>query len=141
MVNVTVIKIINLAFSRREVSSLLSVASKIQGKKWGVNMMLDQDFLRFQMVKRILCAMDSDFAIGDEGSLWINDGQYQILLPDQTTSEVIIRFSKNLYPAAVADIAARFSGVATLMGLDVCFTGWFDPDDDSTGVVLIQEDV
>ena len=102
--------------------------------------MIDPKFLRLQMVKRILDAMNSEFAFSDDGSLWINDGQYQILLPDQTTSEVIIRFSKNLYPAAVAGIATRFSGVATLIGLDVVFTGWFDSNDDSTGVVLIGED-
>lgn len=101
--------------------------------------MIDQKFIRLQMVKRILDSMDSEFAFGDNCSLWINDGQYQILLPHRPTSEVIIRFSTNLNQAAVADIAARFSGVATLMGLDVSFTGWFDPDDDSTGVVLIQE--
>jgi hypothetical protein len=84
--------------------------------------------------------MDSEFALGEDGSLWINDGQYQIFLPDRPTSEVIIRFSKNFHPAAVAGIATRFSGVATPMGLDVSFAGCFDPNDDSTGVVLIQED-
>jgi hypothetical protein len=102
--------------------------------------MIDLKIVRLQYVERVLAAMDSDFALGEDGSLWVNDGQYQILLPDQTTSEVIIRFSKNLHPAAVAGIATRFSGVANPMGLDVSFTGCFDPNDDSTGVVFIEED-
>ncbi len=103
--------------------------------------MLDPKFLRLQMVKRILDAMDSEFALGEGGSLWIDDGQYQIFLPHRSTSEVLIRFNKNLHPAAVAGIATRFSGVATSMGLDVSFTGCFDPNDDSTGVIVIGEDV
>ena len=102
--------------------------------------MIDSKAVRLQYVERIIAAMDPEFAFGEDGSLWVNDGQYQILLPDQSTSEVIIRFSKNFYPAAIADIATRFSGVATPMGLDVQFFGYFDPNSDATGVVLIQED-
>ena len=102
--------------------------------------MIDQNLTRLQLVKRILDAMDSEFALGEDDSLWINDGQYQIFLPDRPTSEVIIRFSKNFHPAADAGIATRFSGVATPMGLDVSFAGCFDPDSDTTGVVLIQAD-
>ena len=101
--------------------------------------MIDQNSTRLQLVKGILAAMDSEFAFDEDGSLWINDGLFQIFLPAQFTSEVIIRFNKNLHPAAVANIATRFSGVATPMGLDVSFEGWFDPNDDSTGVVLIEE--
>ena len=101
--------------------------------------MIDQNLTRLQLVKRILDAMDSEFALDEDGSLWINDGQYQIFLPDRPTSEVIIRFSKNLHPATVAGIATRFSGVATPMGLDVRFVGCYDPDNDATGVVLIEE--
>jgi hypothetical protein len=102
--------------------------------------MIDSKAVRLQYVERILAAMDAEFAMGEDGSLWVNDGQYQIILPDRPTSEVIIRFSKNLFPAAIADIAARFSGVATPMGLDVSFYGYFDPNSDATGVVLIEAD-
>jgi hypothetical protein len=102
--------------------------------------MIDLKVVRLQYVERIIAAMDSEFALGEDGSLWINDGQYQIFLPDLPTSEVIIRFSKILHPAAVAGIATHFSGVAIPMGLDVSFTGCFDPNDDSTGVVFIEED-
>ena len=101
--------------------------------------MIDQNLTRLQLVKRILDAMDSEFALDEDGSLWINDGQYQIFLPDRPTSEVIIRFSKYLHPAVVAGIATRFSGVATPMGLDVRFVGCYDSDNDATGVVLIEE--
>ena len=101
--------------------------------------MIDQNLTRLQLVKRILDAMDSEFALDEDGSLWINDGQYQIFLPDRPTSEVIIRFSKYLHPAAVAGIATRFSGVATPMGLDVRFVGCYDSDNDASGVVLIEE--
>ena len=101
--------------------------------------MIDQNLTRLQLVKRILDAMDSEFALDEDGSLWIKDGQYQIFLPDRPASDVIIRFSKNLYPAAVAGIATRFSGVATPMGLDVRFVGCYDSDNDATGVVLIEE--
>ena len=102
--------------------------------------MVDPKTVRIQYVSRIIAAMDSEFAMDEDGSLWVNDGQYQIILPNKPTSEVIIRFSKNFYPAAIADIATRFSGVATPMGLDVQFFGYFDPNSDATGVVLIQED-
>ena len=101
--------------------------------------MIDLKAVRLQYIRSILAAMDSEFAFGEDGSLWINDGQYQIFLPDRSTSEVIIRFSKNLHPAAVAGIATRFSGVATPMGLDVRFVGCYDSDNDATGVVLIEE--
>ena len=102
--------------------------------------MIDQKLVRLQYVERILAAMDAEFAFGKDGSLWVNDGQYQILLPDQTPSEVLIRFSNKLHNAVAAGIATRFSGVATPMGLDVRFSECFDPTDDSTGVVLIQAD-
>jgi hypothetical protein len=102
--------------------------------------MIDQKLVRLQYVERILAAMDSEFALGEDDSLWVNDGQYQILLPDQSPSEVLIRFSKKFHPAAAAYIGTIFSGVANPMGLNVRFTGTFDPDCDSTGVVLIQED-
>ena len=100
--------------------------------------MIGQYLTRLQLVKRILDAMDCEFATDEDGSLWVNDGQYQIFLPDRPASEIIIRFSKNLHPAVVAGIATRFAGVATPMGLDVSFAGSFDPNDGSTGVVLIQ---
>ena len=102
--------------------------------------MIDSKVVRLQYVERIIAAMDSEFAFGEDGSLWVNDGQYQIILPDRPTSEVIIRFSKNFYSAAIADIATRFSGVATPMGLDVQFFGYFDPNSDATGVVFFQVD-
>ena len=102
--------------------------------------MVDPKTVRFQYVSRIIAALDSEFAIGEDGSFWVNDGQYQILLPDQSPSEVLIRFSKKFHPATAANIGTRFSGVANPMGLNVRFTGTFDPDCDSTGVVLIQED-
>jgi hypothetical protein len=102
--------------------------------------MLDLKVVRLQYVEKILAAMDSEFALGEDGSLWVNDGQYQILLPDHSPSEVLIRFSKNFHHAAAANIGKRFSGVAIPMGLNVEFTGIFDPGCDSTGVVLIQED-
>jgi hypothetical protein len=101
--------------------------------------MVDPKTVRFQYVERIIAAMDSEFAIGEDGSLWVNDGQYQIILTDQSPSEVLIRFSKKFHPAAAANIGNLFSGVANPMGLNVRFTGTFDPDCDSTGVVLIQE--
>ena len=103
--------------------------------------MIDSKTVRLQYIRSILAAMDSEFAFDEDGSLWVNDGQYQILLPDHSSSEVVIRLCKNLYPGVAADISKRFTGVATPMGLDVRFTGTFDPDCDSTGVVLIQEDV
>jgi hypothetical protein len=102
--------------------------------------MTDQNSTRLQMVKRLIEAMDCEFAYDDDDSLWVNDGQWQVFLPGQPTREVVLRFSENLHPAVSADIAARFSGVATLMGLDVSFNGSYDPSSDSTGVVLIQED-
>jgi len=102
--------------------------------------MIDLKEVRLQYIGSILAAMDSEFAFGEDGSLWVNDGQYQILLPDHSPSEVVIRLSKNLYPGVAADISNRFLGVATPMGLDVRFIGTFDPDCDSIGVVLIQED-
>ena len=102
--------------------------------------MVDPKTVRFQYVSRIIAALDSEFAIGEDGSLWVNDGQYQILLPDQNPSEVLIRFSKKFHPAAAANIGTIFSGVANPMGLDVRFIGTFDPDCDSTGVVLIEAD-
>jgi hypothetical protein len=108
------------------------------GEESEVNKMVDPKTVRLQYVKSIIAAMDSEFAFGEDDSLWVNDGQYQILLPNQSSSEGLIRFSKKLYPAVAADIASRFSGVANPMGLDVRFTGTFDPDCDSTGVVLIQ---
>jgi len=102
--------------------------------------MIDSKVVRLQYIKGILAAMDSEFAFGEDDSLWVNDGQYQILLSDHSSSEVVIRLSKNLHPGVAADISTRFAGVATPMGLDVRFTGTFDPDCDSTGVFLIQED-
>jgi len=102
--------------------------------------MVDSKSVRLQYVKSIIAAMDAEFALGEDGSLWVNDGQYQIILPDQSPSEVLIRFSKNFHPAAAANIGTLFSGVANPMGLNVRFTGTFDPDCDSTGVVLIQTD-
>jgi hypothetical protein len=102
--------------------------------------MIDLKAVRLQYIRSILAAMDSEFAVGEDGSLWVNDGQYQIILPDRPTSEVLIRFSKKFHPAAAANIGTIFSGVANPMGLNVRFTGTFDPDCDSTGVVLIQED-
>jgi hypothetical protein len=102
--------------------------------------MIDSKVVRLQYVKSIIAAMDSEFAFGEDDSLWVNDGQWQIFLPERPASEVLIRFNKKLYPAVAADIASRFSGVAIPMGLDVKFIGTFDPDCDSTGVVLIQTD-
>ena len=102
--------------------------------------MIDSKVVRLQYVKRIIAAMDSEFEFGEDGSLWVDDGQWQVFLPDKATGEVIIRFSKNLYPVVTADIAKRFTGVATPMGLDVRFAGCYDPDSDSTGVILIQAD-
>ena len=83
--------------------------------------------------------MDSEFARGEDGSLWVNDGQYQIILPDRPTSEVLIRFSEKFHYAAAANIGTTFAGVANPMGLNVRFAGTFDPDNDATGVVLIEE--
>jgi hypothetical protein len=102
--------------------------------------MIDLKVVRLQYVERIIAAMDSEFALGEDGSLWVNDGQYQIILPDRPTSEVLIRFSKKFHPAAAANVGTLFTGVANPMGLNVRFTGTFDPGCDSTGVVLIQED-
>ena len=79
--------------------------------------MIDSKVVRLQYVERILAAMDSEFALGEDGSLWVNDGQYQILLPDQSPSEVLIRFSKKFHPAAATNIGTRFSGVAKSDGL------------------------
>ena len=102
--------------------------------------MIDLKAVRLQYIRSILAAMDSEFAFGEDGSLWVNDGQYQILLPDHSPSEVVIRLSKNLYPGVAADISKRFTDVATPMGLDVRFIGAFDPDCDSTGAISIQID-
>ena len=100
--------------------------------------MIDSKSVRLQYVRSILAAMDAEFALGEDGSLWVNDGQYQIILPDRPTSEVLIRFSKKFHPAAAANVGTLFTGVANPMGLNVRFTGTFDPDCDSAGVVLIQ---
>ena len=102
--------------------------------------MIDSKVVRLQYVERILAAMDAEFALGEDGSLWVNDGQYQIILTDQSHSEVLIRFSEKFHHAAAANIGTTFAGVANPMGLNVRFTGTFDPDCDSTGVVLIKTD-
>jgi hypothetical protein len=91
-----------------------------------------------QMVKIIIKALDFEFAFDDDDSLWVNDGDWQVFLPDQPSSEVAIRISHKLHPAVAVDIGVRFSGVATLMGLDVTFNGSYDPSSDSTSVVFIQ---
>jgi hypothetical protein len=95
---------------------------------------------RLQMVKRIIEAMDCEFALDDNNSIWINDGEWQVFLPDQPANKVVLRIRQNMHPVVATDIGARFSGVANLMGLDISFHGSYDPNSDSTGVVLIQED-
>lgn len=111
--------------------------NKTQGKKG--EKMGKQNFMRLQKVKRIIEAMDCEFALDDDNSIWVNDGDWQVFLPDQPASEVVIRLSQKLHSAVAADIGARFTGVATLMGLDVTFNGNYDPNCDASGVVLIQE--
>ena len=102
--------------------------------------MINLKLIRLQLVKRIIAAMDFEITFIEDGSLWVNDRQWHIFLPEKSTSEVLIRFNKNMYPALAADIASRFSGIANPMGLDVIFIGCYDTDSDSTGMVLIKTD-
>jgi len=94
---------------------------------------------REQMVKQIIWAMDCEFIQDNDNSFWVNDGDWQVILPDRPESEVAIKVSQKLHPATAADIGVRFAGVATLLGLDVSFNGSCNIGSDSTGVVLIQE--
>jgi len=95
---------------------------------------------REQMVKQIIETMDCEYAQGDESTIWVHDGMWQVFLPDLPENQVAIRISQKLHPAVAIDIGIRFSGAATLMGLNTTFNGVYDPNSDATGVVLIQED-
>ena len=101
--------------------------------------MIDHD-KRSQMVKQIIWTMDCELIQDSDNSFWINDGDWQVILPDQPENEVAIKVSQNLHPATAADIGIRFTGVATLLGLDVSFNGSCNIGRDSTGIVLIQEE-
>ena len=94
---------------------------------------------REQMVTQIVKTMDCEFVWDGENTIQINDGDWQISLPDQPASEVAIKVNQKLHPAVAADIGIRFSGIATLMGLGVTYGGICEPNCDSTGVIIVQK--
>ena len=81
---------------------------------------------RQQMVTQIIKTMDCEFVWDNDNTIRINDGDWQVFLPEQPASEVAIKVSQNLHPAVAADIGIRFSGIAALMGLGVTYGGIYN---------------
>jgi hypothetical protein len=93
---------------------------------------------RVMDVEKILTAMGSEYDSNEDGAFLIDDDQWQAWLPNDYPTEVWLRFDEKMNPAIAADLAIRFFGVASAMGLQVRSIGTYIPASDSTGSMTVE---